>query len=309
MSRYTAHLEAIYGSDNACTFDANVVYEDGELHKQKMKMVGKDTYTCQEKPQGGRQSMRQDLIKKFAIVDGIVGRMTYGMATKLATKLVYLKGWKRMAMNKLLDFEGVSEHNFESILRRCPIIRIMASFYEPGMLDGISQEDRNASGLFELDPDMEEFDVSGPACAAGLKLPYAFDATHNKTACRKIILWCTRHGGDLGVGVKYLREACGLKPLGVPDVASGGNATSKAAELGLIQYPEGAADEDNLSKISLFVAKEMNHRGVVILTTSMWGQLSLKGCHTSGLSKPAIGESFIVESFWTDFGAIAKSTH
>ena len=140
-------------------------------------------------------------------------------------------------------------------------------------------------------------------------LPYAFDATHNKTACRKISLWYTRHGGDLGEGVKYLREACGLKSLGGPDVASGGNATSKAADLGLIQYPEGAADEDNLSKISLFVAKEMNHKGVVILTTSMWGQLSLKGCHTSGLSKPAIWESFIASSFWTDFGAFAKSPH
>jgi len=53
LSRYTAHLEAIYGSENSCTFDSNVFFEDGELRKQIIKMVGKVMYTCQEKPQWG----------------------------------------------------------------------------------------------------------------------------------------------------------------------------------------------------------------------------------------------------------------
>ena len=47
--------------------------------------------------------MRQDLIKKFATGEGIAGRMPYG----IATKLVCLRGWKRMEMNKLLVFDEV----------------------------------------------------------------------------------------------------------------------------------------------------------------------------------------------------------
>ena len=70
LSRYSAHLEAMYGKENYCTFDANVFFEDGELRKQVLQMVGNMIYTCQEKPQGNRQAMRQDLIKKFATWGG-----------------------------------------------------------------------------------------------------------------------------------------------------------------------------------------------------------------------------------------------
>jgi len=49
LSRYSAHLEAMYGKENYCTFDANVFFEDGELRKQVLQMVGHMIYTCQEK--------------------------------------------------------------------------------------------------------------------------------------------------------------------------------------------------------------------------------------------------------------------
>jgi len=41
LSRYSAHLEAMYREQNYCTFDPNVFYEDGELRKQIVKMAGK----------------------------------------------------------------------------------------------------------------------------------------------------------------------------------------------------------------------------------------------------------------------------
>ena len=41
LSRYSAHLEAMYGEQNYCTFDPNVFFDDGELRKQIVKMAGK----------------------------------------------------------------------------------------------------------------------------------------------------------------------------------------------------------------------------------------------------------------------------
>ncbi len=74
--------------------------------------------------------MREDLLKKFATGEGIAGRMPYA----ILTKQFHLIGWKRMEMNRLIQFEDVSEGNFEAIMRRIALIKIQARFFDERVL-------------------------------------------------------------------------------------------------------------------------------------------------------------------------------
>jgi len=76
--------------------------------------------------------------------------------------------------------------------------------------------DYAAHGMFERDPDLEDFLVSGPAAAAGLRIQHAYESTHSFEECRRYITWYARRGGDRGVGEEYIREACGLPPKARP---------------------------------------------------------------------------------------------
>ena len=208
MSSYTAHLVALYGERNHAMFDPNVFYDDSELRKQIERLMGRFIYTGQERPVGCRHGLRQDIVKKFATGEGIAGRMPYGVVTKLLRVI----GWKRIELNSMISFDGVQESSFESILRRFAIVRLKVRLVEPGTLRD-APFDTRAAGVFERDPDLEAFYASGPAVAAGLKLQHAFEQTHDLGACRAEIIKYTRQGGDDGVGMAYIREACGLKPL------------------------------------------------------------------------------------------------
>ena len=64
----------MYGTKNHKFFDPNVFYQDDELRKTIETLVGGIIYTGQERPTGGRCSMREDLLKKFATGEGISGR-------------------------------------------------------------------------------------------------------------------------------------------------------------------------------------------------------------------------------------------
>ena len=103
LSRYSAHLDAMYGPENHVFFDPNVFYDDSELRKVIQLLAGRFIYTGQEKPTNTRNGMRQDLVKKCATGEGIAGRMPYG----ILTKLFHILGWKRLEMNKRLVFSVV----------------------------------------------------------------------------------------------------------------------------------------------------------------------------------------------------------
>ena len=77
LSKYTAHLEAMLGEDNHCMFDPNIFYTDDELRKQIPSMAGHFVYTGQERPTGGKQPIREDLLKKFSTGEGISGRLPH----------------------------------------------------------------------------------------------------------------------------------------------------------------------------------------------------------------------------------------
>ncbi len=102
QSLTSAHLAAMYGHLHAY-FDPNMWYHDDEMRKQVEQYVGCIILTGQEAPESGRK-MREDLYKKTMSADSIAGRKPYGVATRM----LELVGWKRIEVNKLMRFTGVT---------------------------------------------------------------------------------------------------------------------------------------------------------------------------------------------------------
>jgi len=128
QSLYSSHLAAMYGHNHA-VFDPNVWYQDDELRKQIEQFADCMIITGQEAPEGGRK-LREDLFKKTMSADGIAGRKPYGFTTRM----LQCEGWKRLEVNKLIRFVGVTEENFNSILRRALVWKPKARFYDAAYL-------------------------------------------------------------------------------------------------------------------------------------------------------------------------------
>ena len=298
MSSYTAHLAAMLGTDNHNLYDPNVFYDDTELRKQIDKMVGRFVYTGQEKPVGGKQTMRQDLLKKFATGEGIAGRMPYGILTKLYSCI----GWKRLELNQMVSFSHVDESNFESILRRFAVIRIQARLVEPGVMHGVEYEPHKV-GLFTRDPDLETFYTSDVACAAGLKIQHAFERSHSVDECRKIIVEYTRMGGDHGVTLRYLREASGLKPLSEikdPEMAALGSLG-----LALADDADGGQDAAQLHQASCKLFRLMLDKKIDFLTRGYYVNMSVR--QGTNLTRDALWSRLQECEWWTDIGRRGKA--
>jgi hypothetical protein len=62
---------------------------------------------------------------------GISGRKPYG----ITTKMYEIVGWKRLELNRAMQFCGVTESNFPSILRRSLIWKPRARFVQPELLE------------------------------------------------------------------------------------------------------------------------------------------------------------------------------
>ena len=74
--------------------------------------------------EGSKQGMREDLHKKHISADPIAARLPYS----ILTRLVELRGWKRLELNKLVRFNGVSADSLESMFRRTLVIIMRARF-------------------------------------------------------------------------------------------------------------------------------------------------------------------------------------
>ena len=225
--------------------------------------------------------------------------MPYGVITKLFRVI----GWKRVELNSMINFDGVQENNFESILRRFAIISLHSRLVEPGTLDGFPFGPPTA-GVFERDPDLEAFYVSGPAIAAGLKIQHGFERLHNLAACRAEIIRYTRQGGDQGVGVAYMREACGLKPLAEMHDAPG----SKLGPLGLLLQPsaEQKSDLDRVPQASVSAARQLSSQGQDFLTHTTFARMST--VHSmAGMTKEVLWRRFKESALWQDVGKKKKA--
>ena len=170
-------------------------------------------FSGQEKPTGSKNALRDDLLKKFATGEGIAGRLPYA----ILTKLILLTGWKRIECNKLFRFMDIEETNFESILRRCAVIKILAKFFDKAFVDlNFKNFTPETYGLFTRDPNAQEFLTSNQAVHAGHQIQMAFEHTYDEAACQKIIDEYTRCGKDRGETLKQIRYACNL-----PEITTG----------------------------------------------------------------------------------------
>ena len=86
--------------------------------------------TAQERPEGLSKSFREDLLKKMMSGDGIFGRLPY----QILTKVIHLVGWKRMELNRLVRFTGVTDRIVHSMSKRCLTIRMQRRSVHPVLL-------------------------------------------------------------------------------------------------------------------------------------------------------------------------------
>ena len=141
QSLYTSLLSAALG-DAHSYFDPSIFYLDEELRKQVENFVGCYAITGQECPETNKR-LREDLFKKLCSGDRLLGRKPYG----LTTRMFELKGWKRMEVNHMLSFQGVTEDNFESILRRSLVWTPHARFMDKTYLEN-HYPDSHLDGIF-----------------------------------------------------------------------------------------------------------------------------------------------------------------
>ena len=203
QSLYSSHLAAMYGPLHAF-FDPNVWYMEEDMRKVVEQFVGCVILTGQEAPESNKR-MREDLYKKTMSADGISGRKPYG----ITTKMFELVGWKRLEVNKLMRFAGVTKTNFASILRRSFVWKPRAIFTDGDFLRD-NYTDAKEDGIFPADAVLKQFLVSPPAIGAGLRLQHAFELLHDRQICRDLIEQYAALGGDDGLTEDAMRGACGL---------------------------------------------------------------------------------------------------
>ncbi len=203
QSLLTHHLNAVFPGLHTFV-DTTIYYSDDELRKQADLMLGKVIHTGQEAVEGTGRPMREDLYKKHISADPVAARLPYG----IITKLVELIGWKRMELNKIIKFVGVTDMSFNSIMRRSWVCCLKGKFVSKSVLDGIP--DASERGIFLRDPSLKDFLKSGPAARATLAIIHGFLAENNKHACEKLIEDYV-NGGDGGVTEKTMRFATGVK--------------------------------------------------------------------------------------------------
>ena len=233
QSLFTTHLHAIYGPGNHGYYDPNVWCLEEELRKQAENLASGCAIilTGQETPTSAR-GIKEDLYKRFITGEPVAARRPYGHET-LMLRIV---GWKRLEANRHLYFTGVTESNFNSILRRSFVYRINARFVEGSHLTDAMYRDHRLDGIYPSDPTLHRFVVSPPAVGAAIRMQHAFEALHSQADCLRLIDAYCNQGGDLGLTEQTMRIACGLPPREPP--ASG--TESRPTSVALRQAVEGA---------------------------------------------------------------------
>merc|ERR1712122_179672 len=98
--------------------------------------------------------MRFDLPKKHLSADPLAMRLLYS----IITRMVSLTGWRRFECNILPQFPGVTEANFNSVMRRAWVMFLKARFADADVLAQI--DDAAEKGYFLKDPTAKDFMIS-----------------------------------------------------------------------------------------------------------------------------------------------------
>ena len=225
QSMTTAWFHALLAGLHAF-LDMNIYFSDDEMRKQGELLIDMLVGTGQESVQGSASSLRFDLFKKHLSGDPVAMRLLYSIITKMEA----LVGWKRYECNILPTFQGVTENNFESVMRRMWVMQMRATFVDQRQYATI--QDPESKGVFLKDPTARDFIVSEPAKAAGWKIVHGWMMKYTAQQCRDEIESYV-DGYDKGLTRRCARLACGLdihQPALVP-VGEGDAADAQLAEL------------------------------------------------------------------------------
>ena len=203
QSLFSMHIDAMLESNHGY-FDPNVWYNEDELRKQVESFARCIVVTGQEAPESHKK-LHLDLFKKTMSGDGIAGRKPYGYTTRMFSVV----GWKRLEVNRMMVFAGITKANFQSVMRRAFVWKPKARFHPQSVLQQ-AHADHEKDGHFVADPTLKQFLISSGACAAGLRLQHAFELQHSRDDCAQMIEdYAT--GGDGFLTEDKMRKACGLE--------------------------------------------------------------------------------------------------
>lgn len=229
QSLFSMHLDAMLGPNHGY-FDPNVWYNEDELRKQIESFARCIVVTGQEAPESHKK-LHLDLFKKTMSGDGIAGRKPYGYTTRMFS----IVGWKRLEVNRMMVFAGITQANFQSVMRRSLVWKPKARFHPDAVLKQ-AHADHELDGHFLADPSLKQFLISAPACAAGLRIQHAFELQHSQTDCVQIIDdYAT--GGDDFLTEDKMRKACGLS-------IRVRHAETAAGGAGLLQVSDSQEERD-----------------------------------------------------------------
>ncbi|CAE6926624.1 ABCB1 [Symbiodinium sp. CCMP2592] len=277
QSLFSAHLDAVY-SPNHRFIDPNTWFDETEMRKQVEQSAGCIILTAQEAPETSRK-MREDLYKKTMSADGIAGRRPYGMVTRM----IELVGWKRLEVNNMMKFVGVSEINFQFVLRRSFVWMPRARFIDSKIIDTCFP-DAKESGYFAKDDALKSFLRSGPCIAAALRIQHAFESRHGREACHNMI----EEQATRPLTEDKMRQACGLQP----KVRSG-----QACVLAVPVDPTSQDDNEDLKDqwngIRHAVINHCLKEGKCVLTKGMFKYVKLPADHPVSMDADAMWKKLL----------------
>ena len=173
MSLVTGHIGAQYGPLHK-TFDMSVFYTEDELRKQVELLLGGIIFTAQEKPETDKRLMH-DLLKKLATGEGLMSRLPYAVLTRMRSII----GWKRLEMNRMLQFTGVTESNFYSLFRRFGLVVFESRFFAADYLAEFFPGSEEY-GIFPRDVSLPGLMRSDVGAVAGLKATLIWEQHRNE---------------------------------------------------------------------------------------------------------------------------------
>ena len=190
-----------------------------------------------------------------------------------------------------------------------------------------------AVGIFERDPDLQEFVISKPAQVgsnlnvvarvtmqrtsvsfsgyvrvapdevAGHQLQWAFERMHSESDCRTVITEYTRCGGDNGMTEKHLRKACRLPPVINRDSTPVG-----VVEAGCSQEETAIVDEDTkLRAAAKHFTREYTTRGWNLFTQGYFNQVPWPDNLHLSMKRAALWNMFKESNLWISLGSRGKT--
>lgn len=183
------------------------------------------------------------------------------------------------------------------------LIKIQARFLDEKVFNDI-KEDCHKYGVFKREPDLGRFLVSEVGQAAGHKIQYAFEKDHDEQKCRDLITEYTQCGGDNGLTLRHMRQACGLRRI------SGDKAETPAlATIVPSQEQDDAPHRDDVdceaaAKYFIGVAAE---RCFASMTYTYYMQIPWPSALKLDISRAALWESFKESKRWMILGAKGRA--